>query len=192
MEIRGAIEAILFVAETPITTQELAEVVEAPHADVEAVLEDIEREFTDRQGGFVLREIAGGWRLYTAPDMLPYVERFATSERATRLSNAALETLAVVAYKQPVSRGQIAEVRGVDSERALHTLERRGLVREIGTAPGPGQALLYGTTELFLEKLGVNTPQDLPPLADHVPPAEIVETLERPFRPEGSSNDSRS
>jgi len=153
MEIRGAIEAILFVAETPITTQELAEVVEAPHADVEAVLEDIEREFTDRQGGFVLREIAGGWRLYTAPDMLPYVERFATSERATRLSNAA---------------------------------------REIGTAPGPGQALLYGTTELFLEKLGVNTPQDLPPLADHVPPAEIVETLERPFRPEGSSNDSRS
>ena len=192
MEIRGAIEAILFVAETPITTQELAEVVEAPPADVEAALEDLERELTDRQGGFVLREIAGGWRLYTAPDMLPYVERFASSERAARLSNAALETLAVVAYKQPVSRGQIAEVRGVDSERALHTLERRGLVREIGTAPGPGQALLYGTTELFLEKLGVNEPQDLPPLADHVPPAEIVETLERPFRPEGSSNDSRS
>jgi segregation and condensation protein B len=192
MEIRNALEAILFVAETPITTQELAEVVEAPHADVEATLEDIEREFTDRHGGFILRQVGGGWRLYTAPDMLPYVERFAASERATRLSNAALETLAVVAYKQPVSRGQIAEVRGVDSERALHTLERRGLVREIGTAPGPGQAILYGTTELFLEKLGVNTPQDLPPLADHVPPAEIVETLERPFRPEGSSNDSRS
>ena len=192
MEIRNALEAILFVAETPITAQELAEVVEAPHADVEATLEDIEREFADRQGGFVLRQVGGGWRLYTAPDMLPYVERFAASERATRLSNAALETLAVVAYKQPVSRGQIAEVRGVDSERALHTLERRGLVREIGTAPGPGQAILYGTTELFLEKLGVNTPEDLPPLADHVPPAEIVETLERPFRPEGSSNDSRS
>jgi segregation and condensation protein B len=192
MEIRNALEAILFVAETPITTQELAEVVEAPHADVEATLEDIEREFTDRHGGFILRRVGGGWRLYTAPDMLPYVERFAASERATRLSNAALETLAVVAYKQPVSRGQIAEVRGVDSERALHTLERRGLVREIGTAPGPGQAILYGTTEMFLEKLGVNTPQDLPPLADHVPPAEIVETLERPFRPEGSSNDSRS
>ncbi|MEA2009902.1 MAG: SMC-Scp complex subunit ScpB [Actinomycetota bacterium] len=192
MEIRSALEAILFVAETPITTQELAEVVEAPHAEVEETLRAIEREFTDRQGGFILRQVAGGWRLYTAPDMLPYVERFAASERATRLSNAALETLAVVAYKQPVSRGQIAEVRGVDSERALHTLERRGLVREIGTAPGPGQALLYGTTELFLEKLGVNDPQDLPPLADHVPPAEIVETLERPFRPEGSSNDSRS
>jgi segregation and condensation protein B len=192
MEIRSALEAILFVAETPITSQELAEVVEAPVAEVESTLESIERELTDREGGFILRQIAGGWRLYTAPDMLPYVERFAASERATRLSNAALETLAVVAYKQPVSRGQIAEVRGVDSERALHTLERRGLVREIGTAPGPGQAILYGTTELFLEKLGVNSPHDLPPLADHVPPAEIVETLERPFRPEGSSNDSRS
>ena len=192
MEIRSALEAILFVAETPITAQELAEVVEAPLADVESTLEDIERELADREGGFVLRPVAGGWRLYTAPEMLPYVERFAASERATRLSNAALETLSVVAYKQPVSRGQIAEVRGVDSERALHTLERRGLVREIGTAPGPGQALLYGTTELFLEKLGINSPQDLPPLADHVPPAEIVETLERPFRPEGSSNDSRN
>ena len=124
--------------------------------------------------------------------MLPYLERFAASERATRLSNAALETLAVVAYRQPVSRGQVSEVRGVDSERALHTLERRGLVREIGTAPGPGQALLYGTTELFLEKIGIDHPRDLPPLADHVPPADIVETLERPFRPEGSSNDSRS
>ncbi len=192
MEIRGAVEAILFVAETPITTRELAEVVEAPLADVELMLDEFERELTDRHGGFVLRQVAGGWRLYTAPEMLPYVERFAASERATRLSNAALETLAVVAYKQPVSRGQIADVRGVDSERALHTLERRGLVREVGTAPGPGQALLYGTTELFLEKLGVNSPQDLPPLADHVPPAEIVETLERPFRPEGSSNDFRS
>ncbi len=192
MEIRSALEAILFVAETPITARELAEVVEAPLAEVESTLEDIERELSDRQGGFVLRPVGGGWRMYTAPEMLPYVERFAASERATRLSNAALETLAVVAYKQPVSRGQIAEVRGVDSERALHTLERRGLVREIGTAPGPGQALLYGTTELFLEKLGVNSPQDLPPLADQVPPAEIVETLERPFRPEGSSNDSRS
>jgi len=192
MEIRGAVEAILFVAETPITTRELAEVVEAPLADIELMLDEFERELTDRHGGFVLRQVAGGWRLYTAPEMLPYVERFAASERATRLSNAALETLAVVAYKQPVSRGQIADVRGVDSERALHTLERRGLVREVGTAPGPGQALLYGTTELFLEKLGVNSPQDLPPLADHVPPAEIVETLERPFRPEGSSNDFRS
>ena len=191
-EIRGPIEAILFVAESPITAQELAEVVEVPLSDVEETLAGIERELIDRRSGIVLRAVAGGWRFYTAADMLPYLERFAASERATRLSNAALETLAVVAYRQPVSRGQISEVRGVDSERALHTLERRGLVREVGTAPGPGQALLYGTTELFLEKIGIGHPRDLPPLADHVPPAEIVETLERPFRPEGTSNDSRS
>ncbi len=191
-EMRGAVEAILFVAETPVTAQELAEVLEVSIADVEGMLSDIEQELLERHAGIVLRGVAGGWRFYTAAEMLPYLERFAASERATRLSNAALETLAVVAYRQPVSRGQIAEVRGVDSERALHTLERRGLVREIGTAPGPGQALLYGTTDLFLEKLGINSPQDLPPLADHVPPADIVETLERPFRPEGSSNDSRS
>lgn len=192
MDVRSALEAILFVAESPVTVGELSEVTEVPTADVEAALANLERELRDRRGGVVLRAVAGGWRLYTAPDAQPYLERFATTDRATRLSGAALETLAVVAYKQPVSRGQIAEVRGVDSERALHTLERRGLVREIGTAPGPGQALLYGTTELFLEKLGVNSVQDLPPLADHIPPAEVVETLERPFRPEGSSNDSRS
>jgi len=191
-DIRGPIEAILFVAESPVTAGELAEVAEAPVAEVESTLAEIEHELLERRSGIVLRAVAGGWRFYTASDMLPYLERFAASERATRLSNAALETLAVVAYRQPVSRGQISEVRGVDSERALHTLERRGLVREVGTAPGPGQALLYGTTELFLEKLGIDTARDLPPLADHVPPAEVVETLERPFRPEGSSNDSRS
>jgi len=192
MDIGSAIEAILFVAESPVTVGELSEVTESPPAMVEAALADLERELNERGGGVVLRTVAGGWRLYTAADARPYLERFATTDRATRLSRAALETLAVVAYKQPVSRGQVAEVRGVDSERALRTLERRGLVREIGTAPGPGQAILYGTTELFLEKLGVNSVQDLPPLADHVPPADVVETLERPFRPEASSNDSTS
>ncbi|MEN8235011.1 MAG: SMC-Scp complex subunit ScpB [Actinomycetota bacterium] len=192
MDTRRAIEAILFVAESPVTVQELAELVEVPISEIEASLANLEKELEERRGGVCLRNVAGGWRFYTVPDVLPYLERFAASDRATRLSNAALETLAVVAYKQPVSRGQIAEVRGVDSERALHTLERRGLVREVGTAPGPGQALLYGTTEMFLEKLGVDGLQDLPPLADHVPPAEVVETLERPFRPEGSSNASTS
>jgi segregation and condensation protein B len=91
-----------------------------------------------------------------------------------------------------VSRGQVGEIRGVDSDHALKTLERRGMIFEIGKAPGPGQALLYGTTELFLEKLGVPSLADLPPLADHVPPAQIVETLELPMRPETSSNDSTS
>jgi segregation and condensation protein B len=139
-----------------------------------------------------LRELGGGWRLFTHPDARPYLERFAATDRVTRLSKAALETLAVVAYRQPVSRGQVSEIRGVDSDRALRTLERRGLISEVGVAPGPGQALLFGTTDLFLEKLGVRGLDELPPLADHVPPADVVEALERPFRPEGSSTDSRS
>ncbi len=133
----------------------------------------------------VLRRVAGGWRMYSHPDAHEHLERFAATESATKLSAAALETLAIVAYRQPVSRGQISEIRGVDSERALRTLERRGLVMEVGRAAGPGQALLYGTSDLFLEKLGIEALDDLPPLADHVPPADVVETLERPFRPEG-------
>ena len=184
----AAIEAILFVAETPLSETDLAEVLEIPRDQVAAALAEMQEELASRDGGLVLRQVGGGWRLYTTPETKPYLERFAASEKATRLSNAALETLAVVAYKQPVSRGQVAEIRGVDSERALQTLQRRGLVEEIGHAPGPGQALLYGTTDLMLEKLGVNSIGELPPLADHVPPAEVVETLERPFRPEGSSN----
>ena len=179
---RAAIEAILFVAETPVTDTELAEVLEVPKADVAEILAALQEEYEKRRGGLVVRQIGGGWRFYTAAETKPFLEQFAASERATRLSSAALETLAVVAYKQPVSRGQVAEIRGVDPERALRTLERRGLVREIGHAPGPGQAILYGTTDLLLEKLGINALGDLPPLADHVPPADVVETLERPFR----------
>jgi segregation and condensation protein B len=193
MEPRAIIEALLFVAEEPLTAGEIAQLVETSVADVEALLNEIRSELNaDPNRGVILKAVAGGWRLYTDPDLRPYLERFAASERAARLSSAALETLAVVAYQQPVSRGQVSEVRGVDSERALQTLERRGLVFEVGRAPGPGQAVLYGTTELFLEKLGVDSLSELPPLADHVPPADIVDALERPFRPESTSSESTS
>lgn len=193
MDSRAIIEAILFVSEQPISARELAEVIEMPIAEVEARLHALQQETEEVGRGVVLREIAGGWRLYTHPEAREYVERFAQTERATRLSKAALETLAIVAYKQPVSRGQVSELRGVDSEHALRTLERRGLVTEVGHAPGPGSALLYGTSDLFLEKLGLNTLGELPPLADHVPPAGVVESLEEPLRPEtnpsnGSTN----
>jgi segregation and condensation protein B len=192
METRAIIEAILFVAEEPLEIGDLAEVIEVPRAVVESELTALAEEIHAEQRGVVLRQVAGGWRLYTAPDARPYLERFAATDKASRFSRAALETLAVVAYKQPVSRGQVSEIRGVDSERALHTLERRGMIEEAGRAPGAGQALLYRTTDLFLEKLGINAVEELPPLADHVPPASVVETLERPFRPEESSNVSRS
>jgi segregation and condensation protein B len=190
-ELTQILEAILFVAEEPVTTEELAQVVEEPTSAVHDALESLASDLAENRG-IVLRNVGGGWRLYTAVEALPYLEKYATSDRARQLSSAAMETLSVVAYKQPVSRGQVTEIRGVDSDHALKTLERRGLVREIGTAPGPGQAILYGTTELFLEKMGLPTISDLPALADHVPPAEIVETLEMPMRPEASSNDSTS
>jgi segregation and condensation protein B len=183
---------MLFVAEDPIPSSEMAEVLEEPMATITDELAAYAVALQDEGRGLVLRELAGGWRLFTHPDARPYLERFAATDRVARLSKAALETLAVVAYRQPVSRGQVAEIRGVDSERALRTLERRGLIAEIGTAPGPGQAFLYGTTSLFLEKLGLRDLDELPPLADHVPPADVVDVLERPFRPEESSTDSRS
>jgi len=190
VNVAATIEAILFVAEEPLPEEELAALLEVPKQEVHEVLTSLAADLERAERGVVLRSIGGGWRLYTHPDTHEYVERFATSARASKLSRAALETLAVVAYRQPVSRGQVSEIRGVDSERSLHTLERRGLIEVIGIAPGAGQAVLYGTTPLLLEKLGVNAIDELPPLADHIPPAEVVEALERPFRPEPSSSAS--
>jgi len=188
-DLLAALEAILFVAEEPVPVQEIAEVLELPAASVEEGLTALQARLESTEAGLVLRPAAAGWRLYTRPDLHPYLERFASGATAARLSRAALETLAVVAYRQPVSRAQIAAIRGVDSEHALHTLERRGLVDVVGRAGGPGQAALYGTTDLFLEKLGMRSRAELPPLADHVPPAGIVERLEEPFRPEEPSSD---
>ena len=185
----AVIEAVLFVAEEPVTTHELAAISdETPGAVTQALVEL--GSVLDEDHGLVLKEVAGGWRLYTDESVLAYVERYASTERAKKLSNAAMETLSVVAYRQPVSRGQVSEIRGVDSEHAMKTIERRGLVIEIGRAPGPGQAVLYATSPLFLEKMGIASVADLPPLADHVPPSQIMETLEMPMRPESSSNDS--
>jgi segregation and condensation protein B len=159
MNPRSILEAILFVAEQPVPVEELAEVLEIPVETVQAELQAWSTELAERQSGITLRQVAGGWRCYSHPDAFPYLERFASTATASRLSNAALEVLAVVAYRQPVSRNQIAEIRGVDSDSAI-----------------------YGTTSLFLEKLGLRSMEDLPPLADHVPPATIVETLEETFR----------
>lgn len=192
MDVVAAIESILFVAENPVPSAELSEVLEIPPSEVARGLEALGHRLSSAGSGLVLREAGGGWRLYTRPDLHPYLERYAATPSASRLSRAALEALAVVAYRQPVSRGQVSEIRGVDSEQALKTLERRGLIEVKGYAAGPGQAMLYGTNELFLEKLGLRSLDELPPLADHVPPPDVVEALERPFRPEAPSSDSRS
>lgn len=181
--VRSVIEAVLFVAEAPVPAKELAEVLEIPTTQVEDTLTALAEDLDERGSGLALRDVAGGWRLYARPHTHPYLERYASTPTAARLSAAALEVLAVVAYKQPLSRSQIAEIRGVESDSPLRTLERRGLIKEIERLPLPGNPAVYGTTLLFLEKMGLRSLAELPPLADHVPPAGIVETLEETFRP---------
>ncbi len=185
MNPRAAIEAILFVTEHPVPLGELAEILEMPSDQVESLLREMEEEMVARGSGLVLRSVAGGWRLYSHPDAYSYLERFSSSASARRMSPAAMETLAVVAYRQPVARSQISEIRGVDSDSAVRTLERLGLIEEVERLDLPGNPAVYGTTPLFLEKLGLNALAELPPLADHVPPAQALEGLEESLRPGG-------
>jgi len=181
----AAIEAILFVTESPIPTSELAEVLELSKETVETEIAALGALLDERGSGLAVRHVGGGWRLYTRPDAYPYLERFSSSPTARKISPAALEVLSVVAYRQPVSRGQIAEIRGVDSDSSIRSLERLGLIEEAGRLPSPGNPAVYRTSDMFLEKLGLNDVAELPPLADHVPPASIVETLEETFRAPG-------
>ena len=181
MDNASILEAILFVAESPVPIEELAEVLEVAVTDVQKELDVLADRLVDH--GLELRNVGGGWRLYSHPDTYPYLDRFAATATASRLSQAALETLAIVAYRQPVSRSQVSEVRGVDADSALRTLERRGLVAETGRLALPGNPAVYGTTDLFLEKMGLQSLADLPPLADHVPAATVVESLEETFKP---------
>ncbi len=178
----AALEAILFVAEAPVPLSELAEVLELPRERVTELLNELEASLQGRAAGLVLREVGGGWRLYSHPAAYPYLERFTSAGGGRRLSAAALETLAVIAYRQPVSRSQLAEIRGVDPESAVATLERLGLVEEAARLTLPGNPAVYRTTPLFLEKMGINDMGDLPELADHVPPASVVDVLEETFR----------
>lgn len=180
---KSALEAILFVAEAPVPTEELAEVLEVSSAGVQELLDELTGDLVTRDAGVLLRFVSGGWRLFSHPDAYPYLERFSSSATARRLSAAALETLAVIAYRQPVARSQISEIRGVDSDSAVRTLERLGLIQETARLNLPGNPAVYGTTDLFLEKLGLSDLDGLPPLADHVPPAQALEGLEDSLRP---------
>jgi segregation and condensation protein B len=169
-ELRKAIEAILLVVEEPVEANTLAQVLEAPTEQVVATLHALRTEYVDDGRGFVLREVAGGWRFYTDPGAAAYVERFVLHGRSGRLSQAALETLAIIAYKQPVTRAQISEIRGVDADGAVRSLVTRGLVEEAGRAELPGQPLLYTTTSTFLERLGLRSVEELPRLPELAPP----------------------
>jgi segregation and condensation protein B len=183
MDSVAVLEAILFVTESPVPAEELSEVLELPRSEVEGLLGELNQRLQDRGSGLDLRQVAGGWRLYTSPEAFPYLERFSTSATARKLTPAALEVLAVIAYRQPVSRSQIAEIRGVDSESSVRTLERLGLVEEAGRLSLPGNPAVYRTTSSFLERIGLRDLSQLPPLADHVPPAAVMEALEETLRP---------
>lgn len=186
LERKRAIEAVLMVAESPVPATLLAELLEVTPARVEGLCSELAESYTSEGRGFVLARVAGGFRFQSHPDLAPYIERFVLEGQSARLSAAALETLAIVAYRQPVSRAQVASIRGVSSEGVLRTLCQRGYVTEVGHDPGPGQAVLYGTTPLFLERLGLDRTEDLPALGDFVPGPEVMEALEQGLRPASS------
>ncbi|MFG1944430.1 SMC-Scp complex subunit ScpB [Nonomuraea sp. NPDC048826] len=174
-ELKPALEAILMIVDEPVREMTLAQVLERPTHEVVAALRELAEEYEASGRGFDLRQVAGGWRYYTRPAYAPFVERFVRDGQQTRLTQAALETLAVVAYRQPVSRARVAAVRGVNSDGVMRTLVARGLVEEAGTDP-ESQAVLYRTSSYFLERLGLNDVSELPELAPFLP--DDVENIE--------------
>ncbi|WP_052681735.1 SMC-Scp complex subunit ScpB [Saccharothrix sp. ST-888] len=172
--VRAALEAILLVVDEPATEAHLAEVLERPRAEVAAVLRELSAEYTAQGRGFDLRQVAGGWRFYTRSECSPAVDRYVLDGRQSRLTQAALETLAVIAYRQPVSRGRVSAVRGVNCDGVMRTLVQRGLVEETGSEPETG-AILYRTTNYFLERMGLRGLDELPELAPFLPEVDDVE-----------------
>ena len=182
-----AVEAILMVAHEPVPTDLIAQLVELPSATIEDVCTRLAESYEKAGHGFQIAKVAGGWRYQTHPDLAPYVERFILDGQRARLSGAALETLAIIAYKQPISRLQIASIRGVDPDAVMRTLHGRGYIAPVARDSGPGQAVMWGTTQLFLEKLGLASLADMPPIASFVPDASLVEALEKTLRIEADA-----
>ena len=181
-ETSRAIEAVVMASPEPVAPDLLAQLVEISTAAVEEVCERLASEYERDGRGFVLVRVAGGYRYQTHPDLAPYVERFVLEGQHARLSPAALETLAIVAYKQPIGRAQLSAIRGVNVDATLRTLVQRGYVEEIDHESTPGNPARFGTTSRFLERLGIDALADLPELGDFVPEASIVEALERGLR----------
>ncbi len=181
-EIVRALEAILLVAMEPVSPVLLAQLLEISQTTVEEVCERLAETYESAGHGFQLVKIAGGFRFQSHPDLAPYVERFVLDGQQSRVSSAALETLAIIAYKQPLSRSQIAAIRGVDPEAVMRTLQARGYITEVERDDGPGQAVMFGTTPLFLERLGIASIDHLPSIADFIPDASVVEALEQGLR----------
>jgi segregation and condensation protein B len=182
VETRRAIEAIVLAATEPVHPTVMAQLLELSVDRIDELCAELAAEYERDGRGFQLARVAGGYRFQTHPDAHPYVERFVLDGQTARLSGPALETLAIIAYKQPVSRAQLSAIRGVNVDATLKTLVARGYVEESGHEPTPGNPSLFSTTPAFLERLGLDSLADLPPLADFVPEAAVVEALERGLR----------
>lgn len=185
-ELVRAIEAMILVAVEPVPADLMAQLLEVPTSTVEDVCDQLAEIYESAGHGFQLAKVAGGYRYQTHPDVAAYVERFVLDGQRARLSGAALETLAIIAYKQPLSRAQIAAIRGVDPDAVLRTLQARGYIDQVSRDSGPGQALMWGTTPSFLEKLGIASIDDLPSITDFIPDAKVVEALEHGLRVDAS------
>ncbi|MCL1847973.1 MAG: SMC-Scp complex subunit ScpB [Coriobacteriia bacterium] len=167
--LEGAVEALLFVSDEPVSAATLAKITDRAPSEVDTALSLLATRFEEEGRGIQLREVAGGWRLYSHPAYHDIIERYVISWDTRSLSQAALEALAVIAYHQPTTRVAINGIRGVNSDAVISSLAEKGLVREVGRDAGPGNAILYGTTRTFLEKFGLKSLKDLPPLEDFAP-----------------------
>lgn len=172
----AALEAVLMVVEEPVTAVELATALQRPVADVEQALVALEEGYAGQHRGFTLRRVGGGWRFYSRADYAPVVERFVLDGQQAKLTQASLETLAVIAYRQPVARSRVAAVRGVNVDGVVRTLLTRGLVEEVGHDE-ESSAVLYGTTTTFLERLGLESLEDLPALAPFLPEVDLLDEI---------------
>ena len=176
LNVESALEAILMVVDEPVPALLLAQVLETPTEQIVAALEKLSAQYTNESRGFELREVAGGWRFYTRAEWAPFVEKFVLDGQQARLTQAALETLSVVAYRQPVSRARVSAVRGVNVDAVMKTLVSRGLVEEAGTEHESG-AILYRTTSYFLERLGLRSIDEIPALAPFLPDVDVIDDL---------------
>jgi segregation and condensation protein B len=179
----AAVEAVIIVATEPVSSQLLSELLEVSEERVNQLCTTMAQAYEEEERGFELVRVAGGYRFQSHAAYRGYVERFILDDVPTKLSPAALETMAIVAYKQPISRAQIAQIRGVNVDGVIRLLTQRGYVETVGRDDGPGQAILFGTSTLFLERLGLDSLGDLPPLEAFVPDVSTVELLEQALRP---------
>lgn len=170
--LKGALEAMLLVSSDPVSASALAKILDVTPGEVASLLAELKVEYEEANRGFQLREVAGGWRLFTHPAYHEQVEALVLSSDTQRLSQAALETLAVIAYHQPVTREMVKGIRGVNSDGVISSLVEKGLVREMGRDPQRGQAIIYGTTNAFLEKFGLKSTRELPDLEQFAPDEE--------------------